>query len=359
MQVSQPSNSCYNLPVMKMVRLILAAVVIGILTASGGYFLFVRRGEPIDFKSPLAQENFTEATASAEVKEIDVEIDDKPLKSPFHLLLLGSDRRSREQTHHLTDVIMLASLVPNHKQVLLTSLPRDLWTETGKINAMYTSIGVETLKNKIQEVLGITPDRYLLVDFDDFAWAIDALGGVDVEAERTFTDHNYPSHRQGGGFGVITVEFEKGMRHMDGETALIFARSRKGNNGEGSDFMRSRRQQKILEALPAAFFSTKCIFNPFRLSKFYKALTAHSETDLTISDAGKIYELVKRWKEFGVRNVVLEYDYFYSPPKEEYGGAWTLLSKDGSFEAIHAMIQEKLSVVAGEATPSAGKVFEQ
>ena len=73
----------------------------------------------------------------------------------------------------------------------------------------------------------------------------------EVYVERAFADTLYPTNDQ---FTKV-VRFEEGWQHMDGETALVFARSRHGNNGEGSDFARSRRQQKILLSVKDKVFA--------------------------------------------------------------------------------------------------------
>ncbi|NIR66240.1 MAG: LytR family transcriptional regulator, partial [candidate division Zixibacteria bacterium] len=65
---------------------------------------------------------------------------------------------------------------------------------------------------------------------------IDSLGGIDVEAQYTLTDHR-------DGYGTFTVY--AGTTHMDGDTALWYVRSRKTS----SDFDRARRQQEVLKAI--------------------------------------------------------------------------------------------------------------
>ncbi len=72
------------------------------------------------------------------------------------------------------------------------------------------------------------------------------MGGVDVTVDRTFTDSSYPDYNNGY---LPPVTFTKGPQHMDGQRALIFARSRHGDNGEGSDFARSERQKKVIVAM--------------------------------------------------------------------------------------------------------------
>ena len=100
---------------------------------------------------------------------------------------------------------------------------------------------------------GIGINYFVGVDFDAFKQAVDAVGGINIDVPAGFTDNQYPAGEcDEGNCGYETVRFNAGVQHMNGATALIYARSRHGNNGQGSDFARSRRQQQIIVALKAA-----------------------------------------------------------------------------------------------------------
>jgi hypothetical protein len=91
---------------------------------------------------------------------------------------------------------------------------------------------------------------------DAFIKVIDSVGGVDINVENTFCDAGYPLK---GDSGIETLQFFKGDQHMDGTTALKFARSRVHNQCsdmtsgspvfEGTDFRRAYRQQQVIKAL--------------------------------------------------------------------------------------------------------------
>jgi anionic cell wall polymer biosynthesis LytR-Cps2A-Psr (LCP) family protein len=65
---------------------------------------------------------------------------------------------------------------------------------------------------------------------------------------------------------LTTVSFKKGPQHMDGKTSLTFVRSRRGTNGEGSDFARSRRQQKVLMAVKEKVLDLGMLLHPKKIS---------------------------------------------------------------------------------------------
>ena len=97
-----------------------------------------------------------------------------------NVLILGSDKRTNSNIgSNLTDTILVASIGKVDKDVVLISLPRDLWvnwesssgvTQTSKINAIYAmdNKNAQTLMKSIEEVLGLPIHYYGIVNFDLF-----------------------------------------------------------------------------------------------------------------------------------------------------------------------------------------------
>ncbi|MGE5297816.1 MAG: LCP family protein [Acidobacteriaceae bacterium] len=174
-----------------------------------------------------------------------------------NILLLGYGGPGHDGAY-LTDTMIVASINMETKEVVLISIPRDFvisFPNRGfqKINAAYAyaeasqpGTGGPAAIAAAEKVTGLTIPYYASVDFKGFVKAVDHVGGVDITVDRTFTDNMYPNSKNGY---LPPVTFTKGIEHMNGERALIFARSRHGNNGEGNDFARSERQKKILVAM--------------------------------------------------------------------------------------------------------------
>ncbi|MBI3286564.1 MAG: LCP family protein [Chloroflexi bacterium] len=102
--------------------------------------------------------------------------------------------------------------------------------------------GGPTLAERTVELnFGVPIHYHVLIDFEGFVAAVDALGGISVEVERAIYDPNYPDNN----FGVMSIYIPAGQQWMDGETALRYVRSRSGS----SDWERGRRQQKVLLAI--------------------------------------------------------------------------------------------------------------
>ena len=93
------------------------------------------------------------------------------------------------------------------------------------------------------ELYGIRIDYSVMVNFSGFREIVDTLGGVRITTRNPVVDETYPA-----GVGYLRrIRMPVGVRTMDGQEALIFARSRHGS----SDFGRAERQQEVIAAVRA------------------------------------------------------------------------------------------------------------
>jgi len=172
----------------------------------------------------------------------------------INIVVLGSDRRPDWSDWH-TDVIQVVSVQPLVPAVTVLSIPRDLYVyipEFGmsRVNFadMYGELGgyegggPALLQQTLLYNLGIPVDHYVRTDFDGLIGIVDALGGVDIPVHCRLEDH-WPYPDENGEYPIKVLE--PGMHHMDGETALWYARSRMTS----SVFARERRQQQVLQSI--------------------------------------------------------------------------------------------------------------
>ncbi len=170
------------------------------------------------------------------------------------ILLLGNDRRPGEQGIPRTDTLMLLRVDPERNRIALLSLPRDLWAEipgygAARINAAYVwgelygapNGGMGLTRDTIGNMLGISIDYVVMVDFEGFISLIDTIGIITVNVEKELYDDRFPTMD----YGYTTVHFRPGLQQMDGATALTYSRIRHPD----SDFMRIRRQQAVVMAI--------------------------------------------------------------------------------------------------------------
>ncbi|MFA5248510.1 MAG: LCP family protein [Patescibacteria group bacterium] len=232
----------------------------------------------------------------------------------INILFLGMGGRGHEGGL-LTDTIMLSTLDSKNKKVALLSIPRDLsiplensteWTKINNINAFAEvkekNSGGVAISQALADVLETPIDYYVRVDFEGFTKIIDRLGGLDIYVENTFDDYSYPITGREDNPDYYSryehLHFDVGWQKMNGETALKYARSRHGNNGEGSDFARAKRQQIILQAAKDKLLKTENLFNPVVLTGIISDLNEHVSTNL------KIWEIIKLWSSF--KNITKE-----------------------------------------------------
>ena len=195
---------------------------------------------------------------------------------PVNILVMGLDRRPQEVGPSRSDVLMVVNLDPRRDSVSLLSVPRDLYVwipghGEGRINAAYflgeweaPGGGPGLTAQTVTQNFGLPIEGYIKLDFWGFVQVVDALGGVYVEVPEEIRDTRYPTDD----YGYTNIAIPAGRQKMDGETALIYVRTRYGY----SDFDRTRRQQQVLTALlrraasPAGWVRLPAVLNAVRTS---------------------------------------------------------------------------------------------
>jgi len=207
------------------------------------------------------------------------------------VLLLGSDYRPSHPGNR-TDTIMVVSVDPTTGQSAAFSIPRDTVNfplpKSGnyrpKVNALLdhlertTGEGYLNMKRAVSRAFDIEIDRHVFIGFAGVKQLVGAVGGVDVTLDKAYHDPYYwvSSRRQGWGL-------PKGTSHLDANDALIFARSRKGDN----DFGRARRQQLLVMA---ALEKTRSV-GPSKLPELLAIAERTVRTDLPFDRAQDLFEL--------------------------------------------------------------------
>jgi len=260
----------------------------------------------------------------------------------INLLLMGIGGEGHDGGS-LADTIMIVSVKPSTKQIALISVPRDLAVKmkddgVWKINyANYLgekekkNYGPVYMSQVIKESFGLDIHYYARVDFKAFTEIIDNIGGIRVNVDKSFTDTEYPA----ANYLYQVVNFTQGDQVMNGDIALKFARSRHGNNGEGSDFARAKRQQKVILAVKEKIFSFGTLANPVRINKILQTLDKNIATNLELSDIITFLRMAKELDTTEITNLVLDNSTGgYLKNSINSAGAYILEPVTGNFEEI-------------------------
>ena len=267
----------------------------------------------------------------------------------INILLLGMGGVTHEGPY-LTDTIILSSIKPSTNEVSLISIPRDFLAPipgygSRKINhanafgeAKEKGQGGVLASQVISDVFAIPIHYYVRIDFDGFKKIIDDLGGVNIEVENVLDDPFYPI--PGKETATTTERYDHlyidiGNVHMDGDLALKYVRSRQARGIEGSDFARSKRQQKVITAVKEKGLSFSTLVNPYKISNVTDTLSEHLSTNLQVWEIIQLFNIVKDVREENIVHRVFDDSPgspLYSSLTEE--GAFVIQPKAGDFSEI-------------------------
>ncbi len=203
----------------------------------------------------------------------------------LNILLLGTDARPSDTVPTRTDAVVLVRLDRDSGRVSMLSIPRDLWVTypsggSGRINAAYAvgekkfgpGGGAALAKSTVSKLLGVPVDQFVLINFQGFRTLIDRLGGITVDAPEAINDPVYPTDD----YGTISVSFPAGPQQLDGDHALIYARTRHAD----SDFGRNQRQQLVLMSIFNRIRERGLLQQLTSLDDYTGALRGYVQTDM-------------------------------------------------------------------------------
>ena len=207
----------------------------------------------------------------------------KITKEPFVLYLSGVDNRGELTEKARSDVNILAVVNPTTKRVALINTPRDYYVDLAgtdsKDKLTHAGLyGVETSMATLGNLYGIQVDHYIRINFAGFINIVDALGGVDVYSDQAFTSVGSPGYYD-------PTTFAEGWNHLDGKSALAFARER--HAFASGDIQRGINQMKVIDAMANKLKS------PTVLMSFSKLMDAVSDCFVTSLSQEQISALVR------------------------------------------------------------------
>ena len=207
----------------------------------------------------------------------------KITKEPFVIYLSGVDTRGELTENARSDVNILAAVNPVTKRVALVNTPRDYYVDlagtSSKDKLTHAGLyGVETSMETLGNLYGVNVHHYIRINFAGFISIIDALGGVDVYSDQAFTSVGSPGYYD-------PTTFVEGWNHLDGKSALAFARER--HAFASGDIQRGINQMKVIDAM------LNKIKSPALLMGFSKIMDAAADCFVTSFSQDQISALVR------------------------------------------------------------------
>ena len=256
-----------------------------------------------------------------------------------NILLIGIDARNADDDSR-SDTMMLVTIDNTNGQIKLTSFLRDSYVEIAgknwneKLNAAYFRGGVQMLVDTLELNFKVDIPYYMLVNFEIFTTIVDELGGITVDVTERESEYVKTSKKPN-----IPVEIPAGEDVLlNGEQALWYARIRKLD----SDFMRTKRQRKVITAMVEKALQTELgelVTLAETVAPLVKTnLTSDEILDLgmgALKDKAFAYDIVQHqvpadgtWSSRNISNV----------------GSSLVMDMDENIELLHSFLSEKQEV---------------
>ncbi|MEW6556154.1 MAG: LCP family protein [Elusimicrobiota bacterium] len=220
-----------------------------------------------------------------------------------HGIIIGTD--DVDYAKH-SDVIVFISYNPKIRFLDMISIPRDTRiTVEGvairKINQLYAytykqtknhNTSAESVKNELQEILGLDIPYYAQIDYDGFRNFIDILGGIKIKIDQRMDyDDNW---------GNLHIHFSTGEHLLNGKKALEYVRYRAGDR---ADLDRILRQQSFLQEIMNKIKELKVIV---RFPEVIQILYKNIHTNISVWDILTIIYEMKDFKFAPTSNIRLQ-----------------------------------------------------
>lgn len=228
---------------------------------------------------------------------------------PFNVYVSGIDTYGKINAVSRSDVNMVITVNPKTEKILITWIPRDYYVNinNNKMKDKLTHAGIYGVNSSIyalEHLFDIDINYYVKVNFTSVIKVVDALNGITVYNDETFTTNE-------------NITFRKGEVNLDGERALSFVRDRK--HVTGGDIGRGKNQIKVLEAIMNKARSKEIITS---YNKLLKSLDGAFVTNVSQSSmTAFIKKEISSPRNWQIESYTLDgtsaYDYTYSFSKSK------------------------------------------
>ncbi|MER6066869.1 LCP family protein [Streptomyces sp. NPDC001792] len=238
----------------------------------------------------------------------------------FNILIIGTDKRTGKGNEGYgdansvghADTNILLHVSKDRTNATALSIPRDLIVDVPDCETVQPdgskkvipgsrqvrfneSLGQEgrdpgcTMRT-VKEVTGITPDHFVMVDFNAVKTLTTAVDGVDVCLAHAVNDKD--SH----------LKLPAGPSKVEGEQALAFVRTRH-SWGNAGDLDRIKVQQQFMASLMRKMTSSDTLTNPSKLLSLAEAATKALTVDKGIGKVSTLKDVALELKKVPTKNI--------------------------------------------------------
>ncbi|MBT1175786.1 LCP family protein [Bifidobacterium sp. LC6] len=246
-----------------------------------------------DISNTVSNQSVKMIVQKSNGKKVDILPVDPYSNTPINILLIGQDSRDGDTNSaigggdevgvHNSDTLLVLQIAADRSFINLVSLPRDLMVSTpgcetsngtmyAQSSVMINSIfpnayaqggdvasAASCTVNEVNYLSGLNIQQFMVVDFGGLVNMINAVGGVDVCIPTPMQDD------------YTGLNLAQGMQHLDGITATQYARTRHATGTDGSDTMRTTRQQYLIKRLIKTAFDKNMLTHSAQLYQLAKA----------------------------------------------------------------------------------------
>ena len=222
---------------------------------------------------------------------------------------IGGDAEDTQNLHN-SDTTMIMQIAADRKTINLVSLPRDLMVDTpscqtsnGEIPAQYTvqfnsifanayaqggdvASAASCTLNAVNSMSGMDIKNFMVIDFGGLVKMVDAIGGVDICVPTDMVD------------SYTGLDLKRGLVHMDGTTATQYARTRHATGTDGSDTMRTTRQQYLIKKIISTALSKNFFTQASQLYQLAKAALESVQMSTGLADTATLVGLAMSLQSF-------------------------------------------------------------
>ncbi|MDG9724878.1 LCP family protein [Streptomyces sp. DH41] len=276
----------------------------------------------------------------------------------INILLIGTDKRTGVGNEGYgdtgsaghADTTILLHVAEDRSNATALSIPRDLIVdipdcpttqEDGSKKVIPGSTGVRfnnslgqsgrtpscTMRT-VTELTGVTPDNFMVADFNAVKTLTTAVEGVEVCLAKDINDPD--SH----------LNLRAGKRTIEGEQALAFVRTRH-SVGFGGDLSRIEIQQQFLSSLMRKLKSNDTLTSPSKMVKLAEAATEALTVDSKLDSIGKLKDLGLELGKLNTKNLTFATVPVKDNPAEKVKA--TVVLQEGPAQQVFDMIRNDIS----------------